>query len=47
MSLTTILVYLTLASVLFTAVDVAKIKKENEKLREEIETIKNTYQKKS
>ena len=40
MSITTIVVYLTLASLLFTIADVTKIKKENEKLREEIETIK-------
>lgn len=40
MTLTTILVYLTLASLLFTIADVTKVKKENAKLREEIETIK-------
>ena len=40
MSFTTILVYLTLASLLFTIVDVTKIKKENEKLRQDIETLK-------
>lgn len=47
LTITTIVVYLTLASLLFTIVDVAKVKKENEKLKEEIETIKNTYQKNS
>lgn len=38
--MTTIILYLTLASLLFTIADVAKVKKENEKLREEIKTIK-------
>lgn len=41
MSLTTIVVFLTLASLLFTITDVTKLKKENAKLKEEIEIIKN------
>lgn len=40
MTITTVIVYLTLASLLFTIVDLAKVKKENEKLKEEIKTIK-------
>lgn len=40
MSFTTILVYLTLASLMFTIADVSKIKKENTKLREEVEALK-------
>ncbi|MUV38844.1 hypothetical protein JNUCC1_02715 [Lentibacillus sp. JNUCC-1] len=40
MSFTTILVYLTLASLLFTINDVNKVKKENEKLRKDVEALK-------
>lgn len=40
MSLTIILVYLTMAGLAFTIDDVAKVKKENNKLKEEIETLK-------
>ncbi len=39
-SFNSILILLTLASLLFTIADVAKIKKENKKLREDIEIIK-------
>lgn len=40
MTITTVIVYLTLASLLFTIADVAKVKKENKKLKDEIKTIK-------
>lgn len=40
MVITEIILTLTLAGLVFNINDVAKIKKENEKLREEIETIK-------
>ncbi|MBM7600999.1 cell division protein FtsB [Virgibacillus halotolerans] len=40
LTVTTIVVYLTLASLLFTIADITKIKKENAKLKEEIEIIK-------
>ncbi|MCZ2260928.1 hypothetical protein [Sporosarcina sp. G11-34] len=45
MSLTTIIVYLTLGALLFTQVEVAKIKKENHKLKEEILAIKTHIKK--
>ncbi|MBO1912152.1 hypothetical protein [Sporosarcina sp. 6E9] len=44
MSFTTILVFLTMAALGFTIDDVAKVKKENKRLKEEIEKIKSTYQ---
>ncbi len=45
MSVTTIIVYLTLASLLFTIADVNKIKNENKKLKEDIETLKKQINK--
>lgn len=39
MSITTIVVYLTLAIAVFNLVDMIKIKKENEKLKKEVEIL--------
>lgn len=45
MSFTTILVYLTLSSLLFTIADVTKIKKENKRLREKIKGLEEVVYK--